>query len=79
MKLPTKLSCSLQDVVSFLLQAYKYAKFQCLSKDGWTQAMQKSIFVLVFGTANNVKQNNAPKTIVTLPFSWLQHKELGIK
>jgi hypothetical protein len=28
--------------------------------------------------ANNVKQSNAPKTIVTPPFLWLQHKELGI-
>jgi hypothetical protein len=32
---------------SFLLQAYKYAKFQFLRKDGLTQAMKKSIFGLV--------------------------------
>ena len=29
--------------------------------------------------ANNVKQNDAPETIVTPPVLWLQHKELGIK
>jgi hypothetical protein len=29
--------------------------------------------------ANNVKQNNAPKTIVTSPVLWLQHKELRLK
>jgi len=28
---------------------------------------------------NEVKQNNAPKTIITPPVLWLQHKELGIK
>jgi hypothetical protein len=28
---------------------------------------------------NEVKQNNAPKTIITLPVSWLQQEELGIK
>jgi hypothetical protein len=33
----------------------------------------------LFSMANNVKQNNAPKTIVTPPVLWLQHKELGIK
>jgi hypothetical protein len=32
-----------------------------------------------FSMANNAKQNNAPKTIVTLPVLWLQHKELRIK
>jgi hypothetical protein len=26
---------------SFLLQAYKYAKFQSLTRNGWTQAMTK--------------------------------------
>jgi hypothetical protein len=33
----------------------------------------------LFGMANNVKQNNAPKTIVTPPVLWLQHKDPGIK
>jgi hypothetical protein len=28
---------------------------------------------------NEVQQNNAPKTIITTPVLWLQHKELGIK
>ncbi len=32
-----------------------------------------------FSMANNVKQIDAPKTIVTHPDLWLQHKELGIK
>jgi hypothetical protein len=32
-----------------------------------------------FSMANNAKQNNAPKTIITPPVLWLQHKELGIK
>jgi hypothetical protein len=32
-----------------------------------------------FCMANNVKQNNAPKTIITPPVLWRQHKELGIK
>ncbi len=62
---------------SFLLQAYKYANFQYLSKDGWTQAMTKvylctccmsgDVSNKCFSVANNVKQNNAPKPIVTHP------------
>jgi hypothetical protein len=28
---------------------------------------------------NEVKKNNAPKTIISPPVLWLQHKELGIK
>jgi hypothetical protein len=74
---------------SFLLQTYTYAKFQYLSKDGWTQAMTKVYLCYCcmssdvsnnfFSMANNVKQNNAPKTIITPPVLWLQHKELGIK
>jgi hypothetical protein len=32
-----------------------------------------------FSMANNVKQNDAPKTFVTPPVLWLQHKKLGIK
>jgi hypothetical protein len=32
-----------------------------------------------FTMVNEVKQNNAPKTIISLPVLWLQHKELGIK
>ncbi len=32
-----------------------------------------------FTKVNEVKQNNAPKTIISLPVLWLQHKELGIK
>jgi hypothetical protein len=32
----------------------------------------------IFSMANNVKQKDAPKTIITPPL-WLQHKELGIK
>jgi hypothetical protein len=74
---------------SFLLQAYKYAKFQYLSKDGWTQAMTKvylrtccmssDVSGKIFSMATNVKQNDAPETIVAPPVLWLQHKELGIK
>jgi hypothetical protein len=74
---------------SFLLQAYKYAKFQNLCKDGWTQAMTKVYLCTscmsgdasdkFFSMANNVKQNNAPETIVTPPVLILQHKVLGIK
>ncbi len=55
---------------SFLLQAYKYSKFQYLSKDGWTQAMMKvylctccmtgDVSNKFFSMANNVKQNDAP-------------------
>jgi hypothetical protein len=73
---------------SFLLQAYKYAKIQFLRKDGWTQAMTKvylrtccmsgdvsDFFIIV----NEVRKNNAPKTIISPPVLWLQHKELGIK
>jgi hypothetical protein len=29
--------------------------------------------------ANEVKQNNATKIVITPPVLWLQHKELGIK
>jgi hypothetical protein len=32
-----------------------------------------------FSLANNVEQNDAPKTIITPPVLWLQHKERGIK
>jgi hypothetical protein len=28
---------------------------------------------------NEVKKNNAPKTIISPPVLWLQHEELGIK
>jgi hypothetical protein len=28
---------------------------------------------------NEIKQNNAPETIITPPVLWLQHEELGIK
>jgi hypothetical protein len=73
---------------SFLLQAYEYLKIQYLRQDGWTQAMTKvylwtccmsgdaseNFFIMV----NEVKQNNAPKTIITLPVLLLQCKELGI-
>jgi hypothetical protein len=73
----------------FLLQAYKYAKFQILRKDGWTKAITKvylwtccmsgdvgkNFFIMV----NEVKKNNAPKTIISPPVLWLQHEELGIK
>jgi hypothetical protein len=32
-----------------------------------------------FIIVNEVKKNNAPKTIISLPVLWLQLKELGIK
>jgi hypothetical protein len=32
-----------------------------------------------FRMANNVKQDDVPKTIITPSVLWLQHKELGIK
>ncbi len=74
---------------SFLLQAHEYEKFQFLRKDGWTQAMTKVYLqtCCISGDVsekkiimvNEVKQNNAPKTIITSPVLWLQHKELGIK
>jgi hypothetical protein len=74
---------------SFLLQVYKYAKFQYLSKDSWIQAMTKvylctccmsgDVSNKFFITANTSSKNDAPKTIVTPPVLWLQHKELGIK
>jgi hypothetical protein len=75
---------------SFLLQVYKYTKFQFLRRDGWTQAMTKvylwtccmrgdvSKFFLIM--VNEVKKNNALETIISLPvLLWLQLKELGIK
>ncbi len=37
--------------------------------------VSKNFFFIV----NEVEQNNLPKTIITLPVLWLQHKELGIK
>ncbi len=74
---------------SFLLQAYKYAQFQFLRKDGWTQAMTKvylwtccmsgDVSEKKFIMVNEVKKNNAPETIISPPVLWLQHKELGIK
>jgi hypothetical protein len=42
----------------------------CMSGDVWDN---------YFSMVNNVKQNNAHKTIITPPVLWLQHKELGIK
>jgi hypothetical protein len=60
-----------------LIQAYEYAKFQFLRKDGWTQAMTKVYLQTCCMSGdvnekknimvNEVKQNNAPKTIITLP------------
>jgi hypothetical protein len=74
---------------SFLLQAYEYANFQFLRRDGWTQAMTKvylrtccmsnDVSKNVFTMVNESKQNSAPKTIISPPVSWLQRKELGIK
>ncbi len=89
-KLPTKtLLAPCKILISFLLQAYEYAKFQYQSKDSWAQTMTKVYLCTCcmssdvsnnfFSLANNVKQNNAPKTIVTPPVLWLQHKELRIK
>jgi hypothetical protein len=56
---------------SFLLQAYEYAKFQFLRRDGWTQAMTKvylwtccmsgDVSNFFFTSVNEVKQNNAQK------------------
>jgi hypothetical protein len=58
---------------SFLLQAYKYANFQFLRRDDWTQAMTKiylqtccmssDVCKTFFIMVNEVKKNNAPKTI----------------
>jgi hypothetical protein len=74
---------------SFLPQAYKYTKFIFLRRDGWTKAMTKvylwtccmsgNVSKNFFIKANEVKKNNAPKTIISLPVLWLQHEELGIK
>jgi hypothetical protein len=74
---------------SFLLQAYEYAKFQFLRKDGWTQAMTKvylwtccmsgDVSKKNIIMVNEVEKNNAPETIISPPVLWLQHKELGIK
>ncbi len=74
---------------SFLLQAYRNANFQFLRKDGWTQAMtniylwtscmSSDVSYKCFTMVNEVKQNNAPETIITPPILWLQHNELGIK
>jgi hypothetical protein len=74
---------------SILLQAYEYAKFQFLRRVGWTQAMTKAYLWTCcmsgdvsgkkFTSVNEVKQDNAPKTIITRPDLWLQHKELRIK
>jgi hypothetical protein len=90
-KLPTKLFLLLARYRSpFYFRLMNiHAKFQYLCKAGWTQAMTKFFLCTCcmssdvvsdkfFSMANNVKQNNAPKTIVTPPVLWLQHKELGI-
>jgi hypothetical protein len=68
---------------SFLLQAYKYAKLQYLSKVSSTKAMTKvylhtccmsgDVSDNVFSMENNVKHIDAPETIVTTPVLWLQH------
>ncbi len=44
-----------------------------------TCCMSSDVSDKFFSMANNVKQNDAPETIVTPPVLWLQHKELGIK
>jgi hypothetical protein len=72
-----------------LLKTYEYEKFQFLRRDHWTKAMAKvylwtccmssdvseNLFIMV----NEVKKNNAPKTIISPPVLWLEHEELGIK
>ncbi len=73
----------------FLLQAYEYAKHQYLCKNSWTQAitrihlwtccMSSEVTDKLFIMANEVKQNQASKSIVTPPELWLQHKKLGNK
>jgi hypothetical protein len=55
---------------NFLGKMEVYLWICCMSSD-----VSKKIFIMI----NVVKQNNAPKTIITLPVLWLQHKELGIK
>jgi hypothetical protein len=44
-----------------------------------TCCMSGNVSNKCFNMANNVKQNDAPKAIVTPPVLWMQHKELGIK
>ncbi len=45
----------------------------------WTYCMSGDVSEKKITMVNEVKQNNAPKTIITPPVSWLQHEELGIK
>ncbi len=47
-----------------------YLRTCCMSGD----VSEKKIIMV-----NEVKKNNAPKTIISPPVLWLQHKELGIK
>ena len=71
---PCKISFSL------LLQAYEYAKFQFLRRDGLTKAMTKVYLWTCCMSGDVVKKNNAPETIISPPVLWLQHEELlGIK
>jgi hypothetical protein len=85
-------ACSLQDINLHFSSGLRICKFKFLRKDGWTQAItkvylwtccmssdvsKKNIFDNI--VVNEVQQNNAPNTIITLPVLWLQHKELGMK
>ncbi len=45
----------------------------------WTCCMSGDVSEIFFIMVNEVKKNNAPKTIISPPALWLQHKELGIK
>ncbi len=44
----------------------------------WTCCMSGDVSIF-FIMVNEVKKNNAPKTIISPPVLWLQHEELGIK
>jgi hypothetical protein len=70
----------------FLLQAYEYAKYQYLCKDGWTQAMTRNylrtccmsgdVVDNFFKMANEFQQNQAS---FIPPELWRRHEELGIQ
>jgi hypothetical protein len=77
----------LQDIVLLFTSGLQKFKIQYLSKDGRTQAMMKvclftccmsgDVSNKFFSTTNNVKQNDAPETVITPPVLRMQHKELG--
>ena len=74
---------------SFLLQAYEYAKYHYLQKNGWTQNMTKTylctccfsgeIIEQFLTGANEVKQNDSQESILQPPNLWREHEWLDIK